>query len=54
MSWRDGVSELPNSNELYDPLQGGTPCTPMYRGPAVAEFRDGYPSEINRRGVSCF
>jgi hypothetical protein len=51
MTWRDGVSEHPHSNEGFDPLQGATPRTPMYRGPAIAVYRDGYPTELKRRGV---
>jgi hypothetical protein len=49
---RDVLSEHPHSNEGCDPLQGAAPCTPTDRGPAVAEFRDGYRTQLKRRGVS--
>jgi hypothetical protein len=52
MTRRDVASELPLSNEGYEPPQGGTPRTPTARGPAVADFRDGYPTEIQRRSVT--
>jgi hypothetical protein len=54
MTKRDGASELPYSNEVCDPIQGGTPRKPTDRRTAVAEFRVGYPTELNRRGFSGF
>jgi hypothetical protein len=53
MTRRDGASELLHSNDGCDHIQGSTPRTPTDRGPAVAEFRDGYPTELERCGVSC-
>jgi hypothetical protein len=49
---RDGASELPLSKEGCDPIQSCTPRTLTDRGPSVAEFRGGYPTELQRRGVS--
>jgi hypothetical protein len=49
---RDGASELPHSNEGCKPTQCGTPFTPQARGPAVAEFKYGSPTELKRRGVT--
>jgi hypothetical protein len=54
MTRRDVASDQPLSNEGCDTNQGGTPRTPTDRGPAVAHFRDGYPTELQRRGVSVF
>jgi hypothetical protein len=51
MTRHDGASELPHSNEGCDPLEGGTPRTPTARGPAVSQFRNGYPTYLQRRGV---
>jgi hypothetical protein len=46
------ASEVPHSNEGCDPPQGCTPRTTTARGPAVSEFIDVYPTELNRRGVT--
>jgi hypothetical protein len=45
---RDGASELPNLNEVCEQPQVGTPRTPQARGPAVAEFKHGSLTEIQR------
>jgi hypothetical protein len=52
MTRRDVVSELPHSNDECDQSQGGTPRTPKARGPAVADFIDGSPTEPYRLGVT--
>jgi hypothetical protein len=52
MTRRDVASSLPNSNEEWESLHGGTPCTPPARGPAVAEIKDGSRAELQRRGVT--
>jgi hypothetical protein len=44
---RDVASQLPNSNEECEYLQGGTPRTPPARGPAVTEFKEGSPTDPN-------
>jgi hypothetical protein len=44
MTGRDGASELPHSNEVFDQSQGGTARTPTSRGPAVSDFKDGSPT----------
>jgi hypothetical protein len=51
MTRGDGASELPHSKESCDHSQGGTPRTPTARGPAVADFKDGSPTELQRLGV---
>jgi hypothetical protein len=48
MTRRDGASELPLSNEWCKPTQCGTSRTPPAKGPAVAEFKYGSPSELQR------
>jgi hypothetical protein len=53
MTRRDWASELPNLNEGCENPQGGTPCTPQARGPAVAEFKYGTPTDILLRGMTC-
>jgi hypothetical protein len=50
MTRRDGASELMNLNEGCEAPQGGTPRTPQTRGPTVAEFNNGYPTELQRGG----
>jgi hypothetical protein len=52
MKWRDGASEIPHSNEGCDQSQGGTPRTPMDRGTAVADFKEGFPTEHQRLGAT--
>jgi hypothetical protein len=52
MTRRDGASELPHSIEGCVQSQVGTPRTPTSRGPAVADFKDGSPNEIQRLGVT--
>jgi hypothetical protein len=52
MTRLDVASELPHSNEGCDQSQGGTPRTPTARGPAVADFKDGSPTEVQRHGVT--
>jgi hypothetical protein len=52
MTRRDVASDLPNSNEECEYFHGGTPRTPTTRGPAVAEFKDGSPTELQRRRVT--
>jgi hypothetical protein len=52
MTWREVASELPHSNDGGDHSQGGTPRTPTARGPAVANFKDGSPTELQRLGVT--
>jgi hypothetical protein len=47
MTRRYVASEVPNSNEKCENLQGGTPCTLPARGPAFAEFKCGSPTEHN-------
>jgi hypothetical protein len=49
---RDGASELPHSNEGCDYSQGGTPRTPTARGAAVADFKFGSPTQLQRLGVT--
>jgi hypothetical protein len=46
MARRDGASDLPNLNEGCETPQGGTNRTPQARGPAVAEFKYGTPTEL--------
>jgi hypothetical protein len=53
MTRRNGASELPHSNEGYDQSQGVTHRTQTARGPAVADFKDGSPTELQRLGVTC-
>jgi hypothetical protein len=50
LTTRDGASELRNLNEWWEPPQGGQPRTPQARGPAVAEFKKVFPTELQRRG----
>jgi hypothetical protein len=52
MTRRDGASELPHSNEGCDQSQGGTPRTPKARGPAIADFIEGSPTEPKRLDVT--
>jgi hypothetical protein len=52
MTERDVESEIPNLNEGCELPQGGTPRTPPPREPAVANFKDGSPSELQRLGVT--
>jgi hypothetical protein len=52
MTRRDEASELPNLNQGGETPQGGTHRTPKARGPDVAEFKGGSPTEIQRRGVT--
>jgi hypothetical protein len=52
MTWRDVASDIPNSNEDCEPLQYGTPRKPTDRGPAVARFKDGSPSDLQPLGVT--
>jgi hypothetical protein len=52
MTRRDVASVLPRSNEGCDSPQGGTPRTPQARGPSVAVFKNGSPTELERRGVT--
>jgi hypothetical protein len=62
MTTRDGASELPHSNEVCDPTQGGTLRTPPARGPAVSKFKTDLhlnfnvapfgASELNRKGTN--
>jgi hypothetical protein len=47
MTRRDVVLALPNSNILCENIEGGTPRTPPARWPAVTEFKDGSPTDIN-------
>jgi hypothetical protein len=42
----DGASWPPYLNEGCEKTQGGTPRTPKARGPAVAEYKYGNPSEL--------
>jgi hypothetical protein len=49
---RDLTSVLPNLNEGCETPQAGTPRTPQARGPAVAEFKNGTPTEIQQRSVT--
>jgi hypothetical protein len=51
MTWRDGASEFPHSNEWCKPTQCGTPPTPPTRGPAVAVLKYGSPNHIERHCV---
>jgi hypothetical protein len=50
----DRASKLPHSNEGCNNSQGGTSRTRTARGPAVADFKDGSPTEHQRLGVTCF
>jgi hypothetical protein len=52
MKRRDGASEIPILNEGGEKPQVGTPRTPQARGPAAAEFKNGTPTELQRRGVT--
>jgi hypothetical protein len=52
MTKSDVASLLPNSNEYCETPQGGKPRKRQAREPAVAEFKDGSPSELKRRGVT--
>jgi hypothetical protein len=52
MTRRDGASELPQSNEGCDQSQGGKPRTPTAGLPAVADFKDVSPTELQRLGVT--
>jgi hypothetical protein len=52
MTGRDGASELMHSNERCDHSQCGTPRMTMARGPSVADFKDGSPTELQRFGVT--
>jgi hypothetical protein len=47
MTRSEVASEVSNSKEKCEPLQGGTPRTLPARGPAVAEFKFGSPTELN-------
>jgi hypothetical protein len=46
------ASELPNSNEVCEQPQGGTPRKPPARWPAVTEFKKGPPTHLQRRGMT--
>jgi hypothetical protein len=48
MKRRERASEIPQSNEGCDHSQGGTTRTPKARGPAVADFKDDSPTELQR------
>jgi hypothetical protein len=52
MTMRDGASELPHSIEWCDHSQGGTPRRPTARRKQVADFKVGFPTEIQRLGVT--
>jgi hypothetical protein len=52
MTRREGASEHPQSNNGCEPPQGGSPRTPTARGPAVTEFKNGSPSELQSRGMT--
>jgi hypothetical protein len=51
MTRRDGASEHPHSNEECKNTLCGTPRKPPARGPAVAEFKDGSPTEHQRNSL---
>jgi hypothetical protein len=50
MQMSEVASKPSNSNEECEQPQGCTPRKPPARGPAVAEFKDRSPSELQRRG----
>jgi hypothetical protein len=52
MTRRDGASEFPHSNEGCKPSQCGTPRTKPARGPAVAEYKYGSPTDVQRHCVT--
>jgi hypothetical protein len=52
MTRRDVVSEHPHSNEECDHSQGGTIRTATARGPAVADFKKGSSTELQRLGLT--
>jgi hypothetical protein len=52
MTTRDGAPELPHLNKWCENPQGGQPRTRQARGPAVAEFKDGSPTELQRLDVT--
>jgi hypothetical protein len=47
MKTRNGASELPQSNEGYDPPQGSALRTPLARGPAIMEFKTDLQLNLN-------
>jgi hypothetical protein len=49
---RDGASDFPHQIEGCDQSQGDTPRTPTARGTGVADFKDGFPTELQRLGVT--
>jgi hypothetical protein len=51
MTRSDGSSELLKLIQGCEMPQGGTRRTPQARGPTVAYFKNGSPSELQRRGV---
>jgi hypothetical protein len=52
MTRRDVASEVPHSNEWCETLQGGQPRTRQAKVPAVAEFKDGSPTALQRLAVT--
>jgi hypothetical protein len=52
MTWRDGASEFPHSNEGCKLTQCGKPRTPPARGPAFTEFKYGSPTHIHGQCVT--
>jgi hypothetical protein len=48
MTSREGAINPPHSIEGCDQSQGGTPRTLTARGPAIADFKDGSPTEHQR------
>jgi hypothetical protein len=52
MTRREVASEFPHSNEGCKPPQCGTPRTPPARGLAVAEFKYGSQTDIQRHCVT--
>jgi hypothetical protein len=52
MTRRGGASKLPYLDEGRGTPQGGTPRMPQASGPAVAEFKYGTPTNLQRRGVT--
>jgi hypothetical protein len=53
MKGPDEASEIPHSNEGCKQTQCGTPRTTTDRGPAVAEFKYGSPTLLQRDCVRC-
>jgi hypothetical protein len=47
MTRHDVAFVVPNSNEGCLLHQGGTPRTPQARGPVVAKFKYGSPTDLN-------